>query len=354
MIRMKKILLFLFLSGFIVKSVAQEQSPAQKLRLARATFEQGRLHEIERLLSDLTKFNPSEKVDAYKLLTQTYIYLEEPEQADKAMLNLLRTDHYFAINEAIDPAEFVALYKTFRTKPIYKLGVKIGPNTSFPTVTNNYYVGNESLGKGKNNQRIGFQFGVVFEKELFNKSSSNLLNKLTIAPELMFATRGFKYTNDNVFLNDSTGKSAGKAEVIFKQSWIDLNVIMQYEVRNNRFHPYVGVGPSVSYLLAASNQQLFNPFAGSTVSGPDVEVLSSYNKMMYSLNGLAGIKVRAGAIFLNAEVRFQYGLSNIINPKKRTNAESAYDYATQFNDVRQANVGINIGAVYPVFNPKKL
>src|SRR6187402_851971 len=132
MIRMKKLLLVLILLVACIQFICAQTttSPAQTLRLARATFEQGRLHELPRLLENLQRFSQSEKVEAYKLLTQTYIYLEEPEKADEAMLNLLRTDHYFEVSEAVDPAEFVALYKTFRTTPTYRFGAKLGSNIS--------------------------------------------------------------------------------------------------------------------------------------------------------------------------------------------------------------------------------
>jgi len=355
---MKK--LFLFSLIFSVSAIhwgySQTTSPAQTLRLARSTFEQGRLHELPGLLEKYLKngFSTSEKIEAYKLLTQAYIYLEEPEKADQSMLDLLRTDHFFEINEAVDPAEFVALYKTFRTKPVYKLGVKVGPNTTFPTVLDNYYVGNDAAGNGKYKQQVGFQFGVSFEKDLFLTSSNNFLKKLTFAPEIQYTTRSFKYTNSTIFMNDSTGESAGTSLIIYKQNWLDLNILMQYAIKDTRLNPYVGFGPGIGYLVSASNQQTFNPLAGSTVSGPNLDVKESYNKTMYSLIGVAGIKVRAGAIYLNAEVRLQYGLSNVINPKKRTNSESVFDYASQFNNFKQSNAAINIGAVYPIFNPKKL
>ncbi len=355
---MKKLLLLSIFSALTIQLVYSQTvkpKPAQVLRLARATFEQGRLHELPLLLSDLHEFSQAEKVDAYKLLTQAYIYLEEPEKADQSMLELLRTDHYFEINEAVDPAEFVALYKTFRTKPVYKLGLKIGPNTTFPSVLDNYYVGSDAFGKGKSGQQVGFQFGVVYEKDLFLTSSNSILNKLTIAPELLYVTRSFKYTNSNVFVNDSTGESVGDFASVYKQTWVELSIIMQYALKESRFNPYVGLGPTISYLATATNSnQTLILKAGSTVSGPNLDVTNSYNKIMYSLIGVAGIKVRAGSIYLNAEVRFQYGLTNVINPKKRTNAENVFDYASQFNNFKQSNTAIHIGAIYPIFKPKKL
>src|SRR5690348_11970776 len=114
---MKKTLLLLTVLLAAGVARAQLTSCAQTLRLARSTYEQGRLHEVPELLERCLEngFSRQEKVEAYKLLCLSYIYLEEPAKADEAMLDLLRTDHYFEINETTDPAEFVALYKTFRT-----------------------------------------------------------------------------------------------------------------------------------------------------------------------------------------------------------------------------------------------
>jgi hypothetical protein len=343
----------------VQNTLGQTTSCAQTLRLARSTYDQGRLHELPELLkSCLTNvnngFTKQEKVEAYKLLALAFTYLEEPEKADEAMLNLLRTDNYFEINEGVDPAEFVALYRTFRTKPIFGIAIKLGPNMTLPSVIDNYYVGNSAAGTGKYGQRIGFNFGLSFEKDLFISSPSKFLTKLTIAPELQYVTRSFDYTAPSVFLDDKTNTSVASSLSIYKQTWIDLNAIVHYKLSDWAINPYVGVGPGVSYLLNASNQLTLIPLSGSTVSGPNVDVKNSYNKVVYNVIGLAGIKVKAASFYLTAEVRFQYGLMNVINSAKRTNAESVFDYATQFNNFRQSTASVNIGIIRPIFNPKKL
>src|SRR4051812_40329491 len=84
-------------------TLAQTTSCAQTLRLARSTYDQGRLHELPELLKNCLEngFTKPEKVEAYKFLALSYTYLEEPDQADAAMLMLLQTDHYFEINEGV-------------------------------------------------------------------------------------------------------------------------------------------------------------------------------------------------------------------------------------------------------------
>src|SRR6187549_1035341 len=96
---MKRLIPLIFLVLISLEGYSQLVSCSQTLRLARSTYEQGRLHEIPALLAKCLAggFSQQEKVEAYKLLCLSYIYLEEPQKADEAMLNLLRTDHYFKI-----------------------------------------------------------------------------------------------------------------------------------------------------------------------------------------------------------------------------------------------------------------
>src|SRR3954465_3021621 len=114
---MKKLLPLIMFSCTLPYCLSAQSSCTQTLRSARSVYDQGRLQELPDLLEGCLKngFSVQEKVQAYKLLTLAYIYLEEAAKADAAMLALLNTDHYFEINLTTDPAEFVALYKTFRT-----------------------------------------------------------------------------------------------------------------------------------------------------------------------------------------------------------------------------------------------
>src|SRR5690349_11418561 len=135
---MRRALIFVF---FLIacKAFSQTDQCVQTLRLARATYEQGRLHEIETQLLPCLKggFNKDQKqleVEGYKLLCLSYIYLEEPEKANDAMLKILQTDHDFQINPAVDPAEFVGLHSTFRSKSMFSIGFIVGPNATLPAV----------------------------------------------------------------------------------------------------------------------------------------------------------------------------------------------------------------------------
>ena len=345
---MKKFLILILFTGLVYQSWAQSTSCAQTLRLATSTYEQGRLHELEGILSScLTQgFTNEQKVAAYKLLTQAYIYLEEPKKADSTMLELLNTDHYFQINPEIDPAEFVALYKTFRTDPVLAVGLKVGGALTLPSVMSDYYVADASKGTGKYSPALGFTVGLMAQKEIGKHK------KIVLAPEIMFTTRSITETS-LLFTNDSTKVKGGSYEAVYKQNWVDFNAIVRYKL-NAKFDPYVGIGPGISFSLSEATQLTTTGLTNTSVSGPDVDIKKSFNTTVLSVMGVVGAKLRIGSIYVEAEVRYQQGLTNVINGSSRTNIEMAADYAGTSNDFNQSKVSGTLAVVYPIFKPIKL
>src|SRR5258705_734083 len=243
----------------------------QTLRLAQSIYEQGRLHEIPSLPglkdSEIIKYSKANQVNAYRLLTLANIYLEEPEKADENMLKLLKTEHFYEPNEQVEPAEFIGLYKTFRTKPVFNIGLKFGPNSTIPMISSLYYVSGGSAGNGKYTTPLGIQFGIVFEKSLFSTSKNKTLNRLTFAPEILYTTRTFAYANAHYF----NAKADFKATL--RQTWIDINLMVQWKLNNSKtLQTYVAFGPGISYVVKATGTlaTTWNSGAGA-VSGPDVD-----------------------------------------------------------------------------------
>src|SRR5258708_19645527 len=311
---------FLFLFFFSLLSchlaLGQQQSGAQTLRLARSVYEQGRLHEIPDLISkNVASFSKIELVDAYRLLTLSYIYLEEPEKADESMQKLLSTDHFYEPNPNVEPAEFVGLYKTFRTTPVFSYGFKFGGNTTMPLLNSIYYSSSAAPGNGKYALKFGFQAGAVFEKEFFSDSKKAFLKKLVFAPEVLYTSRTFGYTNANVFVSDSlVGTSVEDQVVTIKQNWLDINPVFQLKLSKSKFNPYVGLGPGVSFLLSAKNTMVSTRKGGAgVVSGPDVDFKKSYNGLVPSVLVSSGPKYRFVDFYIRGEVRVEYALRNPVN-----------------------------------------
>lgn len=355
---MKRILFgFVFSICCLVSGYAQTSSCAQTLRLARSTYELGRLHEIPTLIDGCLKdgFTVQEKVEALKLLTQTYIYLEEPEKAEESMLQLLNTDHFYEVNENVDPAEFVALFRTFRTDPVFSIGVKFGTNATYPTATKNYFIGSSAANKGEYSPGINIQYGLSFEKELFGKDS-----RWIAAPEIISSNHSFGYANESITTSDQTGESYSVIDGNFKQSRLDLNLLVQYKlfkkddpIAKPKFYMLFGTGSSLLLKSSAQIETQF-PKKGSVVTGPGIKMKSNYSKMDYNVIAGGGIKFKFGAIYLNADIRYKYGITNLTKATSRSNPEAVFDYGFVLNDLRQSSVMINIGFIYPYFIPKKL
>lgn len=355
----------------------------QRLRLARATYEAGRLHELVGTILgpeasgcfDLkntkgNSFSIQEKVDALKLLVLAYIYLEEPTLADAKMLELLKTDHFYKPNDLSDPAEYLALFKTFRTEPVFAFGGKVGANLNMTHILQNYYIWGSSPGNGKYKPGVSLSAGAFIEKEFFpNVSDKNPLKYTVLRAEPFYHIRGFTLDNPSVAtFASSPGLSAATGFSKISTAWLDLNLILRVRYKpKSQWDPYVGIGPGFSLLLSAKANQAKHGFKrriverdgistveSTSYSGPSVDVSSSYHPLTTTFSAVWGVNRRAGAFYVNAEVRYQYGFFNLIDTENRTQEELAFSYGMVLNDYRQSNIILCAGITYPYFNPKKL
>lgn len=352
------LLLFLIMGG-IIRAYSQTTSCGQVLRLAQSTYDQGRLHEIPKILGDCLKnsgesgFSKQERVNALRILTNTYIYLEEPGKADSTMLMLLETDHYFEYNNAIDPAEFIALYKTFRADPIFRIGVKMGSNMTQPNVVS-YNPASE--GSSSYGYRFGFNAAVSGEIPL-----PLLGNSLTINPELGMMMRSFSYSGT---LLDYAGQTASETIGKENQTWLSLPVSIQYEYlkarqqrsqKKSKVHPYIAIGGAVDYLLSSSISAEQKRPGNQSVEGRSFDANPLREKLNFSVVGAVGLKVRVIGGFITAEARVYYGL-NKINTRESVlgNQFLINDYSYADGIFKINSLSLTVGYAYNIFKPIKL
>ena len=344
--------LFVAVSGYTV--FGQLTSCTQTLRLARSIYEQGRLHDVPGLLERClqTGFSQDEKTEAYKLLCLAYIYLEEPAKADEAMLSLLRTNHYFEIRPETDPAEFVALYRTFRTDPVYRIGINLGANTSLPNVVS--YIPSNEL-SSEYDYGFAFQAGITADIPVprFN-------GRLTLHPELLLLLKTFKYTNEGTF-DDVTPDGmpysrAFETNGLEKQTWLSLPLMVQYKLGDKKFKPFFGLGVSADYLLAANNTFRRTKEDATSLEEQSIDLLQSRNTINISGLASAGIKAKVTGGFMVAELRYAYGITRINDTESiYSNIDRIYPTGGYVDGIMKLNtLSVTIGYVYNRFNPKKI
>lgn len=348
---MRKLYLILLLCLSATIAFSQDSKCGQTLRLAQSIYDQGRLHELEpiikKALSDTG--NPcflADQVSLLKLLTLTYIYLEEPAKADDSMLKLLEADHYFELNPAVDPAEFVALYNTFRTNPIYRIGAKLGVNASRPNVTNS--VSSVEIASGSEFKRsFAILFGGVVDLPLNEK--------MTLHGELLYWQKKFEIDQkvDRGFTSD--GKPLSNSQQGFEtQNWLSLPISFEYKILDKKYNPYVAGGVAIDYLLTSKLQteRLRDDFPPVPEASYDTK--PQRNSINISALLGVGVKLKMGGGFFIAEVRYVHGLTNV------SKSETAYDNeAAVWNQglpdpiFKISSLAISGSYVINVFKPKK-
>ena len=171
---MQKLLKLLFSFWFIVLTpslmLAQEMDCATNLREAQSQFDMGQIEAVPDLLIECLKlgFTPEERIQAYKLLINAFIFDDNFVQAEEYCLEFMKKYPEYEV-VATDPSEFVNLLNEFNNDPRSSIGVGGGINFSRFSISEPFGV--HSLvglddginGKGKyKSSGSGFQGGIIY------------------------------------------------------------------------------------------------------------------------------------------------------------------------------------------------
>jgi len=352
---MKKLYVIIFLVAISSGAFAQSSSCAQAVRLAQSVYDQGRLHELEDIINKaLTNPNAlceqADKVSLLKLLTLTYIYLEEPEKADASMLKLLQTDNYFQINPAVDPAEFVALYKTFRTHEIYRVGAILGVNATQPNVKNSVSAV-ELAEDSEYKYGLGIQFGASIDVPLRIKGKYDL----TLHGELLYLNRKFEIDQKVLRGENLDGTPLiQQLEGFESQNWLSIPLSAQYRFLDKKFNPYVSGGVAIDLLLGNGELQA-ERFRDEAASLPETTFELTRERINLSAMVGTGIKLKMGGGYFIAEIRYTHGLTNVSSAKTAFENQRAI-WGQYYADpvFKVSSLSLTGSYVINIFNPKKL
>ncbi|MBP9927597.1 MAG: PorT family protein [Cyclobacteriaceae bacterium] len=343
---------FLILVGFSVLSIhafSQATNCAQTLRLAQSVYDQGRLYELEDIISKGLMGGDCDqqtKVSLYKLLTLAYIYLEEPQKADDSMLKLLQTDHYFEINESVDPAEFVALYKTFRSREVYRVGAKLGVSASQPNVINSVS-SVELAADSKYKYGVAIHFGGVVDVPLNDR--------MTLHGELLYYSKKFELN-----LKVDRGLDANGAPLIQEfqafetQNWLSLPLSFEYIFADKKYNPYVAGGLSIDYLLNAKLRGERSRANDASIPETSFDFKPMRKNINLSALLAAGVKLKIGGGYFTAEVRYLYGLTKLNGDETAfENQQALWDQGYADPVFKLTSLALSGSYVLNIFNPKK-
>lgn len=343
------VILLITLMCITVSQAQREQSEnacAKVLRSARTSYEQGRIEEVPDLLRECLKsgFNEIERVEAHRLLILSYLYYDERAAAEEAMLQFLKIEPEYEVNPVVDPPEFINLYNTFRTEPIFLVGGKAGGNLTFVNVENNFSVDNAIRSPGTYTAQLGFQVGLTADIPI-NKNFS-------IGVEANFSGQFYEYTNSQLGFSTLTFQE--------EQLWAEVPLFLRYNFGKGDTRYYVQLGGSVSYLISSEatverTDSVNVEIGNRSVSGPSIDLSEQRESLNYSIVGGFGVRIKnvLGRGYVLADVRYSYGIPNVVNTEARyANEELQYRYLYVDNDFSLNNAFLSIGYMVPIYKPK--
>jgi hypothetical protein len=343
---MKRRLIYIFFVLFQLHGVtlhAQEEC-AFVLERAEKLYEQGIIEEIPDLLSGCIQkgFNKEERLEAYKLVILSYLFDDNQIMAEQTLLEMLRKYPEYEVVPT-DPVEFVYLFETYETIPVYSIGVGAGTNFSLLNVT--AYYGTHDL----SNENItyhwlspGYNFNIRLNRYLGEHFELNL--------EAGYIQNTISYTNNSYeFLAIHTRETGSRF-------YFPLTVSYDFK-QLNKVTPYIRIGGSIDFLtesdIKIEIEHLDNSHPG--IKSPDIDNTSLREDMNALVVGAVGFKYKFPAGYLFLEANYNHGLIPQVKGGNRySNDDLVYKYYHVDNDYMLNFLGVKIGYMYSFFKPRKL
>lgn len=344
----KGLIAVLFISLISLHKISA-QSCAEVLNHAREDFTAGHLYGIPASLKACLDngFNKDQRIEAYWLLTRTYLLIDDPIGAEDSYLKLLKLDPEYNIDPDRDPIDVVYLSRKFKTTPIFVIYAKGGFNMSSVSVIHNYGMDNTTESNESYKNKLGLHVG--------GGGELNFSNRVSLGLEINLHTRKYSYSNTLFNTDQQTFEEA--------QIGLDLPIYIKYRWDFDKFRPYVYAGFGMDYLLQAkATVKLVDRVNAGTedlteipVAGPQVTINEQRTRLTEFTHFGVGLNYRFGYNYIVIDLRYKVGLSNIVSEEGQySNSTLLYKYGFVDDDKRINNYAVSIGFVKPLYKPRKI
>ncbi|HET9486095.1 MAG TPA: outer membrane beta-barrel protein, partial [Chryseosolibacter sp.] len=277
----------------------------QTIALATEEFNAGHFHSVPTTLSKcLTDFNRDQRQRAFLLLTQIYLLVDDPIGAQNSYLQVLTANPEFIPDEQLHAIDVVYLSKKFTATPRFSLFVNGGSNVAPARVIRDLDIPKD--GEEKYTVRAGYQFGAGVEYSYDDHIRVRLeLNYL----HTTYKAQAIDYADDDV------------KTFIDGQTWMNIPFYVSYADHIGQIRPYGYVGYSISRLFGDRASVQLKKIDGEgeettsfEAASPDFDFFDRRNKLNQSFILGGGVKYKVGLDFVYADLRYNMGLKNIVNP----------------------------------------
>lgn len=235
------------------------------------------------------------------------------------------------------------------------LGFKAGTNLSKAVVTKTYSVISPSnydvadISKQYTSfKKMGFQAGI--EITFFYKG-------ISISTQPTYKTIILEYSNHYAWSDAENPNNYLELNYQHKQNleYLDVPLLIKYNLLNRKLKPYVQVGGYMSFLLDATKSL--------TVSGLDrasggentfqnepviVGAKDLFAGNHWGLLGGVGVNYNLGNVRLNLDVQYKLGMSNISSAKQRNSSDRLSGMGDSLDDMTLSSLQFNLGCLFPL------
>ncbi len=375
-----------------------------KLDEAKLYYNRGQLDRvtaIEECALNPKSMSREKRIEALQLLTETYLYDNKIGKANKSFMKLLEANPLHEVDSANQENswDLVYLSRTYSRRPIFSVYFGAGANLSLMQQLQNYGVDNtgdvkpaESYFDSKNiviglNGCIGAEIPLIYGFDLaiegnFSYRTYAFTDSMYISTSsnnpTASGTSGEAPSNILNGSNDRIGQPLLYSTLNFKENqfWIDLPVMLKYNVTFKNILPYVYAGGGPSFLLSANISGIERETSGELTGGnqvvqpPTKPILltahtraiaggeQAFPSMRTSFNWIfvagAGVKFRLGRNFLFIDARYtRMFLNNVNRANRYSNPDLLYRYGHVDNDFRTDNFALTVGFTKAFYQPRK-
>jgi hypothetical protein len=353
---------------------------------AKKWYEEGELEKIESIencAKDPKSMSTEKRLEAFQLITESYLYRDKIGKADNSFREILKINPLYqpdTIGDSYQSYDMIYLSKTFTRRPIFSMYFGGGANFSLIEQLENYGVDNTS---GIADHE-GYLREVVIGANATVGFVLPLLYNFDLTLDATFAYRTFAF-GDSMYISATTANPTSlitsdlnQSEILlystlqFKENqfWLDIPLTLRYNITKFKgILPYVYGGIAANFLLhadltdvsrRAEPEGIRAELGGQSTTSASIVISettatpSLRTTVNVSFVAGAGIKFRLGRNFLYADFRYTRMFLNNVNLDNRySNPELVYYHGHVDNDFRTDNFALTVGFIKAFYVPRK-
>jgi len=342
--------IILFLSLVLLPFNLQAQkSCLNTLREAKELYEGGLIDEIPELLSGCMEsgFTRTQRIEAYKLIILAYLFDDDQFQAERMMDEFLKKFPEYEVMSN-DPVEFVYLLESYKTSSFYSFNLFFGPNFTNPRVTEPFSALDQTQAEYNDKTGTGFHIGFGVGRNLWKDVNINIDAIYSWQKFTVIETAGI------LIENDDEPRDFTESTVVEKLKKVDVPLSFTYSFGKGNLDYFVRLGGQVSFITENTLSPQRTQYGAETISESETDISDQREQIVYALLGGLGFKYKIPRGFLVIDLRYQFGLNNMVKEENRYDMPrfwSRYYYVD--NDYMLDYLSISFGYHFSIYQSKK-